>query len=132
VSVAWDSGPYVVSEPFEWPEDVSMSCNSCSGRFGLSILDLTTGTSRTAIDPSAGLMAFVPNAPVRGFVFVTATNCLGLLRTSCSTSLLRVSLADATAQTIVSSFSNLTLGISSDGRHVALGAEDGIYVKDLP
>jgi hypothetical protein len=133
VSVTWDSGgPYVVSQSADWPEDVSMSCGGCFGRFGLSILNLTTGTSRTAIDPSAGLTAFVPTAPVWGFLFVTATNCLGLLRTSCSTSLLRVSLADATAQTIVSPFANLSLGVSSDGRHVALAAEDGIYVKDLP
>ena len=132
VSVAWDSGPYVVSQSADWPEDVSMSCGGCFGRFGLSILNLTTGTSRTAIDPSVGLIAFVSTVPVRGFVFVTATNCLGLLRTSCSTSLLRVSLTDATAQTLVSPFANLSLGVSSDGRHVALAAEDGIYVKDLP
>jgi len=132
VRIAWDSSPYVISQSADWPEDVSMSCSACSGRFGLSILDLTTGTSRDAIDPSVGLIAFVSTAPVRGFVFVTATNCLGLLRTSCSTALLRVSLADATAQTSVSPFTNLSLGVSSDGRHVALGAEDGIYVKDLP
>jgi hypothetical protein len=43
-----------------------------------------------------------------------------------------VNLADATAQTIVSPFSHLSLRVSTDGHHVALGAEDGIYVKDLP
>jgi len=128
VSVAWDTGPYVAIRPYDWPEELAAG----GGAFGLSLLDLTTGASRNAVDPSAGYISFVPTAPVRGFVFVTATNCVGLLRTSCSTSLLRVNLADATAQTIVSPFSHLSLRVSTDGHHVALGAEDGIYVKDLP
>jgi hypothetical protein len=125
VRVAWGTGPYVaIRQP--WSEEL------VGGWFGLSILDLATGASRNAIDPSAGYISFAPTALVRGFVFVTATNCMGLLWTSCSTSLLRVNIADATAQTIVSPFAQLSFYVSSDGRHVALGAEDGIYVKDLP
>jgi hypothetical protein len=124
----WTStGPLLARVPYDRQSE-NATCIAC---FGLSLLDATTGVERPILDASAGEIRVQPE-PIRDFMFVWATNCLGLFNTVCSTSLIRVNLIDATVQTLAVTPTILAAAISFDGHRVALSEPGGIYVKDLP
>lgn len=121
------TGPLLAQVPYNrQTED-----GPCIGCLGLSLFDATTGVERPILDTSAGEIRVQPG-PVPDFMFVWATNCLGLFNTVCSTSLIRVNLTDATTQSVAVNATILSAALSSDGRRVALSGSDGIYIKDLP
>lgn len=129
IAVAWTPGGAVVARtPFDFPpSDTGATCGGC---FGLSLSDPETGAERPVLDGSVGLVRQATS--VRDYLFVWATNCLGLYETLCSSSLFRVHLTTAIAETVATASKTLPLAVSSDGRHLALSTSDGIYVRDLP
>jgi hypothetical protein len=128
-SVVWSStGPLVAR---------SVQANDASGRgSGLSLFDPATGFVRQILARSAGMLEASPigSSPISSLdvMFVWLTKCLGMFDTLCSSSLVKINLVDATVQTVAVSSNTGPVGLSSNGRRIALGASNGIYVKELP
>jgi hypothetical protein len=115
----------------------SVQANDASGRgSGLSLFDPATGFVRQILARSAGMLEASPigSSPISSLdvMFVWLTKCLGMFDTLCSSSLVKINLVDATVQTVAVSSNTGPVGLSSNGRRIALGASNGIYVKELP
>jgi hypothetical protein len=119
----------VVKVPGGWSEWGSVSFEGSSG---LSLIDPSIGVERTILDTAIGPITLVPGSWPLDTAFVWAKNCLGLFDTVCSYALLRVTLTTGVVQTVAVSHDLVPVGISSDGRRLALGTSKGLYVKDLP
>jgi hypothetical protein len=105
------------------------SCNNC---FGLALAGAGDVPEQSVLDPSAGMIRFVPTPPAARFVLAWARTCLGMYNTVCSFSLMRVAIPDGTARVVAVASEALPAAVSVDGKHLAFAAADGIYVKDLP
>jgi hypothetical protein len=126
--VVWTStGPQLAKVPEDWTSDGSI----CIGCFGLTLVDPATGAERQVLDTSVEV-GLVYTSPMTNVMFVWRKKCGGLFDTVCSSSLLKINLLDATVQAVAESPEIVPIAISADGRKVAFGARDGIYVKDLP
>jgi hypothetical protein len=95
------------------------------------VQSLADGTERQVLDASAGTINRVSTPPVLDTVLVWDKRCLGLHDTVCSYSLIRVGLTDGTAQTVAVAADKYPVGLSPDGKRIALSAPTGIYVKNL-
>jgi hypothetical protein len=132
-SVIWDvDGPLQVQVPLDWSDigrpGYGTSCQAC---FGLSVVNLADGTRRQILDASAGRITIVPAPSRGGLTLVWARTCLGLYDTVCTESLLRIGLAEGTAQTVAVAPQIYPLAVSPDNQRVAIAAPSGIYVKSL-
>ena len=130
---AWSSqGPVLVQTPGNWMVDIAGYSNSvCFSCLGLSLQNLADGTVRQVLDASAGRIDLVSTLPVLDTVLVWAQQCLGLHDTLCTYSLIRVGLTTGTAQTVAVAADRYPVGLSPDGKRVAIAAPSGIYVKTL-
>jgi hypothetical protein len=127
-------GPYVVQVPLDWSSIRIPYVNSgggCQACFGLSVVNLADGTRRQILDASAGRITIVPAPSRGGLTLVWARTCLGLYDTVCTESLLRIGLAEGTAQTVAVAPQIYPLAVSPDNQRVAIAAPSGIYVKSL-
>lgn len=131
--LTWESEyPQVAYVPQSWSIESTIPWPDCQNCFGISLHDPATGVERPMLDASAGMVDLVHTHPVAGFVFAWARTCQGLYNTLCTHSLLRIRLADGTAETVAIADQRMPVALSWDNRRVALAAANGIYVKELP
>jgi hypothetical protein len=131
---AWGSqGPVLVQTPGNWMVDFAGYGNSvCISCIGLFLQNFADGTEIQVLDASAGGIDLVSTPPVLDTILVWAHNCLGLHNTACTYSLIRIGLTAGTAQTVAVAADKYPIGLSSDGKRIALAAPSGIYIKNLP
>jgi hypothetical protein len=98
--------------------------------FGLLVEDVRGGGPREVLKTSAGRLHVAAEGP--GTLLVWARKCLGLFETVCTFELHRVTLPAGDDQVVAVADSAAPVALSPSGRRIAIGARDGIYVRDLP
>ena len=130
---AWGTlGPVWVTIPDTWYVVSGEFTNSvCLDCLGLSLNNLVDGSERKVLDASVGRIYPLSMPPILDSVLVWATKCLGLHDTVCSDSLIRINPTTGATQTVAVAANKYPIGLSSDGKHLAIAAPTGIYIKTL-
>jgi hypothetical protein len=104
---------------------------SAQGPVWVTLTNLVDGSERKVLEASDGRSYPVSIPPILDTYLLWATKCLGLHDTVCSHSLIRINPTTGAAQTIAVAPDKYPIGLSPDGKRLAIAAPNGIYIKTL-